>query len=201
MKKIRTKLYVLKTTFVYGKYAVIAEGTILENCVFEGSSKERIHIGKNCRLKNCKFILEKGNNIIKIGDNCRLDGAEIVCENGTVFVGKDTTCGESQFIAREYTSIHIGNDCMLSYNIKVFSTDGHPIYDSLGNRLNEGRDINIGNHVWIGNSVIILKGAKVPNSSIIGGGSIYSSTNNEESCIYVGNPAKCIKHDIRWERK
>lgn len=130
-----------------------------------------------------------------------MHGVEIVCNNGSINIGNDTTCGVSQFIAREYTSINVGNDCMLSYNIKAFSTDGHPIYNSSGKRINEAKDINIGNHVWIGNSVIILKGANVPNNSIIGGGSIYSSANYEESCIYAGSPAKCIKHDVRWERK
>lgn len=129
-----------------------------------------------------------------------MDGSELICADGTITISENSTFGSTQFMAREGSTIDIGKDCMFSYNIKVYSCDGHPYYDNTGRRLNTAKDIKICDHVWVGNTVIILKGAFIPTGSIIGAGSVYSSVTSEESCIHAGNPAKCLKHDIRWER-
>ena len=166
-----------------------------------GGGKNQILIGKNVRLNNCRFILERGVNNIIIGDNVYIDQSEFICSDGFIIIGDKSTFGSTQFMAREGSSIKIGKDCMFSYNIKVFSCDGHPFYDKNGRRINSSKDINICEHVWVGNTAFILKGAYVPSGSIMGAGSRLSSFASEESCIYAGNPARCLRHEVRWERK
>ncbi len=64
----------------------------------------------------------------------------------------------------EGTSIEIGEDCMFSANIVFRTGDSHSIINSDGQRINASKSICIGNHVWIGNTVIVNKGVKVSDN-------------------------------------
>ena len=58
---------------------------------------------------------------------------------------------------------------MFSTEIRVYATDGHAIYSIDQNKvLNIGKIITIGNHVWIGRRVNLLKGTKINDNSIVG---------------------------------
>ena len=47
---------------------------------------------------------------------------------------------------------------MLGSNIKIWNGELHPIYSvSNKKRLNNAESIDIGDHVWIGSDVIVLK--------------------------------------------
>ena len=56
----------------------------------------------------------------------------------------------------------------------------------------------IGNHVWIGTRVTILKGVSVGEGFIIGAGSIVTH-DVPAHCMVAGNPARVIKIDVSWE--
>ncbi len=57
----------------------------------------------------------------------------------------------------------------------------------------------IGNHVWIGENALILKGVKIGDNSIVGAGSVVTKDVPNNS-IVAGNPARIIKNNINWER-
>ncbi|MCC2644770.1 MAG: hypothetical protein K0R94_548, partial [Burkholderiales bacterium] len=61
--------------------------------------------------------------------------------------------------------------------------------------------IVIGNHCWIGNSCKIIRGAKLPNNTIVGIGAIVNKVFAEEYTILAGVPAKIIKRGRKWHRK
>lgn len=56
----------------------------------------------------------------------------------------------------------------------------------------------IGNNVWVGSEVTLLKGTVIPDGSVVGYGSIVTKAFDEESVIIVGSPAKIVKRNIRW---
>ena len=90
---------------------------------------------------------------------------------------------------------------MLSYDIEIRNTDSHKIYDKNTNqRINEGNSVNIGNHVWLGMRVIILKGVTIEDNSIVAGGSIVTK-DVKSNTIVSGSPAKQIKENIYWTRE
>lgn len=66
-------------------------------------------------------------------------------------------------------------------------------------RINPSHDVNIGNHVWIGHGVKILKGVSVLDNSIIATGAICTNKQFPENCILGGIPAKIIKSGITWK--
>lgn len=67
-----------------------------------------------------------------------------------------------------------------------------------GNRINPAEDIEIGNHVWIGHRVLIQKGVRIPNNTVIGTGAIVTKKFDETNTILAGVPSKVVKHNINW---
>ncbi|MFX3627504.1 hypothetical protein ACD574_02860 [Campylobacter sp. LH-2024] len=62
----------------------------------------------------------------------------------------------------------------------------------LTKRVNFGKSIYIGDHVWYGQEVAILKGSFIASGSTLGAKSVISGTKFSNS-IYAGNPSKLIK--------
>lgn len=141
---------------------------------------------------------------MEIFEGCVIKGMNVVMRYGgsnRIEIGEHTTVGGSLGIeCSEGTRLTIGKDCMFSHHIRIFTTDMHAILDKDGSRINKGKDVIIGDHVWIGYSAMILKGAKVPDGSIIGARTVYSIYSNDANCIFAGNPAKKIKENIVWNR-
>ena len=98
------------------------------------------------------------------------------------------------------TKISIGKDCQFGCNIELDTADGHTIYSTDGEILNTPKDITIGDHVWLCKNVSVLKGAKIPNNSVIAKGSIVTKQFEKENVILAGTPAKIIKTNINWSR-
>lgn len=62
---------------------------------------------------------------------------------------------------------------MISFGVIIRPDDGHTIFSPESKQiLNYGKDIKIGNHVWLGEQVIILKGAVIPDNTIVGAKSL-----------------------------
>ena len=55
----------------------------------------------------------------------------------------------------------------------------------------------IGNHVWIGKDVTILKGVHIADGAIIGAGVVVKDI--PARCLAVGNPAHVIKENVEWK--
>jgi acetyltransferase-like isoleucine patch superfamily enzyme len=54
-------------------------------------------------------------------------------------------------------------------------------------------DVQIGHGVWMGDSVIVLPGAKIGNGAVIGAGAVVTKP-IPDYAIAVGNPAKVVKY-------
>ena len=93
-------------------------------------------------------------------------------------------------------SIRIGKHTSIGGNVKIFDHDFHPIDPQ--ERLehpNSGmktKPVDIGENVFIGANVIILKGSKIGNNCVIGAGAVVSGT-FEDNTVIVGNPAKVVR--------
>lgn len=90
---------------------------------------------------------------------------------------------------------------MFSKDIVFRTGDSHSIVDENGIRINLSKDISIGNHVWVGNMVIVTKGAFVGDNCILGTGSIVTKAFRESNVILAGSPARIVKERINWLRK
>lgn len=82
------------------------------------------------------------------------------------------------------------------YNL-VMDTDAHPIFDREGTIINSPQKIIFGNKCWLGAYCKILKGASIPDGSIIGAGSTITKTLPKMGSIYIGH--KLHKVDVTWK--
>ena len=88
---------------------------------------------------------------------------------------------------------------MFSRNIKIMTSDGHDIiHDS--KRINQAKSITIGEHVWLADSVTILKGCSVGNGSVVGINSLVTR-NIGSNKVAAGVPAVEIKDNINWDEE
>lgn len=173
----------------------------------KGNLANSVIIGDYCLIESCRFIFSGCNNSIVVEDDCHLDKTEFIVEgdNNLIRVGKGTrTHAFSRFSAIDGTKIIIGKNCALGADINARTGDGHDIFDSYENKINPSQDIVIGNHVWIGYHVILLKGASVPDESIVGSGSVVTASISRSvppptHSVFAGSPARVVKTGITWD--
>lgn len=110
-----------------------------------------------------------------------------------VRIGDKTFIGHRSIITGGMGSISIGGNCDISDRVSIFC-GSHEI-DPIGERsagIGIGKDISIGNGVWIGYGALILPGVKIGDKAIIGAGCVVSKDVPSRT-IAVGNPMKFVK--------
>ena len=113
-------------------------------------------------------------------------------------IGDNVTFDQDVLIvAAEGTKVIIGADCIFAYHVHIRTSDQHCIFNENGERINPAKDIQIGNHVWLGRESVIMKGVRVGDGAIVGMGSMVTK-DVPERCIVVGKPAKVIKTNVYW---
>ncbi len=96
------------------------------------------------------------------------------------------------FSAISEKKITIGDDVLIGYNCQITDSNFHDL--SKTNRKNTDpipQEVQIGNNVFIGNNVTILKGVCIGNNCIIAGGAVVTKS-FPENVVIGGIPAKII---------
>lgn len=105
------------------------------------------------------------NSKISVGSNCRINGAYIHAQK----------------------EIEIGNNC------SIMDSNGHEVISS---DRTKGRDIpqtvKLGDNVWVGLNVIILKNTLIGDNCVVAAGSVVKGIFPENSLI-MGNPVRIVK--------
>ena len=156
------------------------------------------------KIKTKKLdIVCDGNNIyIEIGKSCIINGHIRISSDCKLIIGDNLLSQFSNgYYIGEGCSMTIGNDCMFSGEITFRTDDSHAIYDVItGNRINKGKDIIIGNHVWVCENCKILKNTTIRDGSIIGMNTLISNCTIMNNSIVAGCPFKYIRYNIAWEK-
>ena len=66
-------------------------------------------------------------------------------------------------------------------------------------RINLSEDVYFGDHIWIGQEALILKGTNVGSGSIIGARAVVSNKKIKSNSIAAGVPSKEIKRNIFFD--
>lgn len=92
----------------------------------------------------------------------------------------------------DVAKVKIGDYCQLAPNVAIY-TAGHPIYPDTRNSMYEyGKEITIGDNVWIGGNTVICPGVHIGNNVVIGAGSVVTK-DIPDQCIAAGNPCRVLR--------
>ena len=148
---------------------------------------------KRVACKNATCII--GNN--KIYDQLFI---QLFGDSPSVDIGKDSTFLDVVINVCSKGKVTIANENMFSHHVTLAQSDMHHIFDlKTGKRINYPKDINIGNHVWIGREVELLGGARIGNNCVVGARTITSSK-FPDNVIIAGDPGKIIRENVIWAR-
>lgn len=100
----------------------------------------------------------------------------------------------------DVAKIKIGDNCLLAPNVAIY-TAGHPIYPDTRNTLYEyGKEVTLGDNVWIGGSSVICPGVHIGSNVVIGAGSVVTRDIPDWS-IAAGNPCRVIRQITESDRR
>ncbi len=193
MKKLLIKIF-RKSNVIAG----LLELSEQHNVIFELrklNPKSRINI-RNCFYYNdIRSIELKSNTLIGPNNVFFIHDEENSVLKSKLIVGENTYIGEQNNIRAAGASILIGDNCLISQQVSIVSTNHGIDKDTLMNSqkwVSKG-DIIIENDVWIGCSSQILAGVKIGEGAIIAAGSLVNK-DVESYSIVGGVPAKLISY-------
>jgi acetyltransferase-like isoleucine patch superfamily enzyme len=133
---------------------------------------------------------------LRVGADCSIEGDVYFKFDGIWCPGPSIVIGDGVFVGRgcEFNirkCITIGNGCAIASGCKFIDHD-HNITEKQMNEasLTEAA-IVIGDHVWLGCNVIVLKGVTIGSSAVIGAGAVVTK-DVPAGAIWAGIPAKKI---------
>lgn len=146
-------------------------------CYFKRFPKSSIKIGNNC-----EFLSRASSNLIGINRPCIIS---TLTEKAILQIGDN--CGLSGTVIGAFTSIKIGKNVRCGANTLITDSDWH----SDDPRTGKDKPVIIGDNVWLGVNVVILKGVEIGENTVIGANSLVTK-NIPANVIAAGNPCKEI---------
>lgn len=133
----------------------------------------------------------EGNALFKFGSRVS------VGENASLHIGKDFRLSpDSKVIC--FHRVKFGHNVRISWESTIMDTDFHKILTLDGEQINPSKPIAIGDNVWIGMRVTILKGVNIQSDNIIASNSYLNKSIDESFSIIGGHPAKVLRRNVTW---
>ena len=154
----------------------------------------KTQLGRKVRVDGKPLIHPAGKIII--ADRCRFSAVMGGLELGTGPDGR-LEIGESTFInygtsISAMKHVKIGRDCNIGTYCIIMDNDFHRLEPERRNELPASAPIIIGDNVWLGGRVTVLKGVTIGDGSVVGAGSIVTKDIPARS-LAVGSPAKVVR--------
>lgn len=161
-----------------------------------------LYIEDGAQLKNCTLRFRGSGSVIHIRASRRITQAKVTTYNDSVFyLGPNASfTSPARALPSERTHVIIGSDAMFSHRVTFRTADPHLVYSATTHkRLNPSRSIWVGDHVWVGEETLLLKGARVGSGAILGARSVVTK-DVPSTASAAGVPAKVVGSDIFWTR-
>lgn len=126
-------------------------------------------------------------------DSYRCSYVEARTPEALIEIGEHTTINNGATLISEGAGINIGARCFIGTEFTVLDTNAHEI--ELGRRHipdSRTKRVTIGDDVFIGSRVTLLKGCRIGKGSVISAGSVLLSLMVPPMSIVAGNPARVV---------
>lgn len=151
---------------------------------------------RGSRMETRLAIEGNGTLRIKRGSIVIYYGTEIqIFDEGVLtFAGNATINQHVQIICMD--KITIGNDVIIARDVVIRDNDGG--HEILADGYKKTAPVTIGNHVWIGQGAMIMKGVTIGDGAVIGAGA-WVVKNVKPNTLVLGDPARAIQKEIKWK--
>lgn len=140
------------------------------------------------------FSMKANSRLIVHGSFSFYSNADIsVNENAILEIGSGFVNHGARIHCFE--RVIIGDQVYIGDDVAIRDSDGHEI---IGSGKPMTMPIVIGNHVWIGAKVTILKGVTIGEGAIVAAGSVVSHDVPPRTLV-GGVPAKVIRENVSWK--
>ena len=122
------------------------------------------------------------------------------CDYGShIEVGKNFYANYNCTIL-DVAKVKIGDNCQMAPNVAIY-TAGHPIHpDTRNSGFEYGKEVTIGDNVWLGGNTVVCPGVHIGNNVVIGSGSVITKDIPDWS-IAAGNPCRVIRRITETDRR
>jgi acetyltransferase-like isoleucine patch superfamily enzyme len=172
----------------------------------EMAKSAKIILNANLRLNEylikgskaeCLVLLRSGSVWEVNGDTILYYGAGVqvhengVLRNGNLYMntGSLIICG---------FRITLGQTVSMARMAFIFDDDHHPIYNGNGERINEPKEITIGDNVWLGMKSTVLKGSDIGSQCVVGANSLIAMKVPPNTMVSAATARPVLK-DIYWK--
>jgi len=183
------------------KNIIIGDPKMDTSSVIEFRGKGNILVAEeNVRLSDSRIVFCGDNALVYLSSNTK-HVYKIVLDawrETTIYFGRDNYYnGALHAVISERKNLIVGGNGVFSFGIWIRTADPHLIYDiHTKQRINESKSVFIGDHVWLGQNALLLKGNRIGSGSIVSAACVLSGKTVESNTIYAGNPGRMIKEDI-----
>ncbi len=187
----------------FGADNVINVPDSINGRVIVHGSHNAVHIQREHASQNVHVEVHGTGSVVEIGAGCTLGHLHVYTwSNGAVRLGDFVSVsGLVRLMVHEPAGITIGRDCLISGGTDITVSDMHPIFDlETDERINPAASVHLGEHCWIGQNSLILKGAQIGDGCVIGAHSVVTGS-IANNCLAVGSPAKVVRAGIYWKRE
>jgi len=141
-------------------------------------------------------LLIGSNNMLGYEPAPRLGNGEILLQprdrNARIVIGNHNAFSNNVSLVA-MGEIAIGNRCLIGDQVAIFDCDFHEISPfTRMNGVGPIQPVVIGDNVWLGSRVMVLKGVSIGENSVVAAMSVVTKSIPPNS-LAAGNPAKVIR--------
>jgi len=169
-----------------------------------------VFIGKRMRCYGTVHLFRNPKSLIHIGNDVSIVSSSKRCTSSSLFaptklrtlsptarivIDDFVGLNGTSIVARSKT-VRIGKGTIIAPNCVIMDSDFHAVWPPENRIMNpvfeKDADVLIGNNVWLGSQVMILKGVTIGDNSVICAGSVVSH-DIPANVLAGGIPAKAIR--------
>ncbi len=158
-----------------------------------------VELGRRCRFHGRTSFHKSHAASIKIGDLCVFRSAPrsnlvginrpcILSAHGAATLTIGTGCGLSGTVIGCFLKVTLGENVRCGANTTISDGEWHPG----DTRAAKPSAITIGNDVWLGLGVTVLKGVEIGANTVVGAGSVVTHS-LPGNVVAAGNPCRVIR--------
>lgn len=140
------------------------------------------------------YNTEKLKSLLTLGSESVFNPNVVFVHPENILIGDRSYINGGMIIAGPNSTITIGNDCMISYNVHIRTTThnhGEVLIPFNRQGIKEA-SIKIGDNCWIGYGCQIMPGIIIGDNVIIGAGAVVTK-NIPSNSMWGGIPAKSLR--------